>query len=119
MESKNNANEFLNRMASTTGAAETIHQEVGGESSTRKTDLDALEFEQRIAEIWKEILDLPAVDIDTDFFELGGDSIQAVQILYQIRVQLDRELSLVELLQDTLTVRSMAAKLRELPSSAA
>ena len=42
------------------------------------------ELEHRLAGIWQEILGIEEVGIHDDFFELGGDSIQAIQIISKI-----------------------------------
>jgi acyl carrier protein len=42
-------------------------------------------LEERMAEIWQGLLSVAAVGVDDDFFELGGDSISAIQILSRIR----------------------------------
>jgi non-ribosomal peptide synthase protein (TIGR01720 family) len=41
----------------------------------------ASDTERQLAEIWCEVLSLPAVGMDDDFFELGGDSILAAVIV--------------------------------------
>jgi aryl carrier-like protein len=38
-----------------------------------------------IGEVWKEVLDLDSVNDADDFFELGGDSMQAVDVVYRLR----------------------------------
>ena len=40
--------------------------------------------EQRIAQIWAEILGLDQIGIDDDFFQLGGDSLQASRIISRV-----------------------------------
>ena len=42
-------------------------------------------LEERMAEIWQRLLSVAAVGVDDDFFEMGGDSISAIQILSRIR----------------------------------
>jgi amino acid adenylation domain-containing protein/non-ribosomal peptide synthase protein (TIGR01720 family) len=39
--------------------------------------------EQQLAEIWQRLLQRDAVSVDTSFFELGGDSILAIQMIAQ------------------------------------
>ncbi|KAB8141437.1 amino acid adenylation domain-containing protein [Chloroflexia bacterium SDU3-3] len=39
--------------------------------------------EQRLAEIWAEILGLPAVGIDDNFFDLGGESFKAIRMTHR------------------------------------
>src|SRR5581483_5307702 len=45
------------------------------------------ETEQKIAEIWAEVLrrDLPTISIDDNFFDLGGHSLMATQVVSRIR----------------------------------
>lgn len=38
-------------------------------------------IETSLAEIWQSVLDVPAVGRDSDFFDLGGDSLRSVQLL--------------------------------------
>src|SRR5947209_14654908 len=40
---------------------------------------------EAIASLWAEVLELPAAGPDDDFFELGGDSLSAVQVLSRIQ----------------------------------
>jgi len=42
-------------------------------------------WEEKIAEIWQEILGIETVGIDRDFFDLNGDSLQVVQVVSRIR----------------------------------
>ncbi|MFC7546917.1 SDR family NAD(P)-dependent oxidoreductase [Plantactinospora sp. GCM10030261] len=44
------------------------------------TDLEAA-----IADVWRQVLGVPDVDTDDDFFELGGNSLVAVQLIAQTR----------------------------------
>ncbi|MFL2075912.1 amino acid adenylation domain-containing protein [Marinilactibacillus psychrotolerans] len=36
-------------------------------------------------DVWKTVLNLDHIDIDDDFFEIGGDSIKAIQIISKLR----------------------------------
>jgi hypothetical protein len=56
------------------------------ELATGDTPVAALR--QRIAAIYQAVLGLPAMDETANFFELGGDSLLASQILLQLRRQL-------------------------------
>jgi acyl carrier protein len=46
--------------------------------------------------IWQDVLGVP-VEPDDDFFELGGDSFEAVRILTRIRSELGYDISPVDL----------------------
>ncbi|WP_164836507.1 phosphopantetheine-binding protein [Actinacidiphila soli] len=41
--------------------------------------------EQRLAEIWSEVLGLDAIGRDQDFFQIGGDSLLATKVVLQAR----------------------------------
>jgi amino acid adenylation domain-containing protein len=43
--------------------------------------------ERLLAQIWTELLGVPRVGVDDNFFALGGDSVQAVQFLVRARQQ--------------------------------
>ncbi len=66
--------------------------------------------ECQLAALWEELLDLRDVRRHDSFFDLGGDSLQAVTLLVRIEAQFDRRLTLAALFQ-TPTIASMAALL--------
>jgi aryl carrier-like protein len=43
------------------------------------------DLKELIGEVWREVLDLDSVNDDDDFFGLGGDSVQAVDVVYRLR----------------------------------
>jgi hypothetical protein len=53
--------------------------------------------QQRLCAIFAEILHLPRVGVDDDFFELGGQSIDGVLITTRANAELGCELSLADL----------------------
>ncbi len=66
--------------------------------------------ERELAALWQELLELRDVGRHDSFFDLGGDSLQAVTLLVRIEAQFDRRLTLAALFQ-TPTIASMAALL--------
>ncbi len=52
--------------------------------------------EDTVAGIWRTILDTGDVDLDADFFALGGDSLLAVRLVAAVRARFDIELALHE-----------------------
>ncbi|WP_256094251.1 phosphopantetheine-binding protein, partial [Pseudomonas sp. 25 E 4] len=57
------------------------------------------ELEQQIAAIWADILHLPQVGLNDNFFEVGGHSLLAIQITSRVQAELGLEVPLMELFQ--------------------
>lgn len=68
--------------------------------------------ELRLSEAFAFALGLPQVGIDDDFFELGGDSIKAIQLAARAKRQLGVSFELKDLFQAG-TVRRLARTIRE------
>jgi amino acid adenylation domain-containing protein len=66
--------------------------------------------EQRLAVIWRDVLGLESVGVHDDFFESGGHSLRATQLLSRMRVAFDAELSLREVFEAG-TIEQLAARL--------
>src|SRR5262249_48392792 len=49
--------------------------------------------ERELLAIWQEVLKLPTIGIDDDFFELGGTSLQALMVFARIETRLGCSLS--------------------------
>ena len=54
----------------------------------------------RIVEIFRRVLDTPEVDVNSDFFELGGDSLLATRVLSAIARDFGAELEYEDFLED-------------------
>ncbi|MFL1491454.1 non-ribosomal peptide synthase/polyketide synthase [Pseudomonas antarctica] len=63
------------------------------------------ELEQQVAAIWADVLRLPQVGLDDNFFEVGGHSLLAIQITSRVQVELGLDVPLVEVFQ-TETLRA-------------
>ncbi|MFD5933127.1 amino acid adenylation domain-containing protein [Streptomyces sp. NPDC060333] len=73
--------------------------------------------EELIAKLFRDVLSLPEVGLDDDFFELGGDSLRAMRLASKLQAELGAELD-IELFFDASTVRELTAALAEaLPES--
>ncbi|MEM7114000.1 MAG: condensation domain-containing protein [Chloroflexota bacterium] len=68
--------------------------------------------EQALTQIWSEVLGIPRVSIEDQFFALGGDSIKALQIFTRIEQQFGKKLPISLLFGDP-TVAQMAAAIAE------
>jgi acyl-CoA synthetase (AMP-forming)/AMP-acid ligase II/thioesterase domain-containing protein/acyl carrier protein len=69
------------------------------------------EIERSLVRIWEEMLE-PPVGIDQDFFELGGDSLLAMEMLVEIEERLSCSLTPAALLRAP-TIESLANVIRD------
>jgi len=75
------------------------------------------ETEQTIAEVWQKCLGVEKIGIHDDYFELGGDSLLAVQIIAQLRQTFQIKLSSHVLLNSS-TIAKLAQSIDHYSSSA-
>ncbi len=68
-------------------------------------------IEQTLATIWQEVLQREQVGIDDNFFDIGGHSLLAVQLVKRLNETFNVELSAVEFFEHA-DIRSLAAYLR-------
>jgi amino acid adenylation domain-containing protein len=73
-------------------------------------------IEAAVAECWREVLGVPAVGVEDNFFRLGGHSLLATQVVSRLRETLDVPLALRSLF-DSPTVAGLAAVLRQMRGS--
>ncbi|MEO0434836.1 MAG: beta-ketoacyl synthase N-terminal-like domain-containing protein [Cyanobacteria bacterium J06656_5] len=71
------------------------------------------EIEKKLAVIWQSILGIETVGIQDNFFDLGGDSLLAVQLLSQVRQNFPVELPLQQLLFDYSNIEKLAIAIEE------
>ncbi len=57
------------------------------------------ETEQRLADIWQEVLGIEQVGVHDNFFDLGGDSLLITQIHTKFRQSFEQDMSIANLLQ--------------------
>jgi len=62
-----------------------------------------------IAQVWAETLGVPEVGAADDFFELGGDSLTAVQLISRLRDRFGRSMNLADLFENPTPERFAAA----------
>jgi amino acid adenylation domain-containing protein len=74
--------------------------------------------ERELCAIWQEILKLPKIGINDDFFELGGDSLQALMMFAEIEARLGCSVSPTTIVQ-TPTIACLAELIRANTSIAA
>jgi aryl carrier-like protein len=61
----------------------------------------------QVRRVWTEVLDVPEIGVDINFFEAGGDSILLIILLERLNALTDRELEPPDLFQHS-TVRAQA-----------
>jgi len=69
--------------------------------------------ERRIAALWCELLNIERVGVDDDFFELGGNSLIAVQLIARLRVEAQAGPIAADAFFEVPTVRTMARHLSD------
>jgi FkbH-like protein/FkbM family methyltransferase len=74
-------------------------------------------LEMALANIWRKVLGRPRIGMNDNFFEAGGTSLRAVQVLAMIKKELKRSLSIVSLFECP-TVALLAARLGAAPEQA-
>lgn len=70
------------------------------------------ELEELLAGIWVEVLNLPKVGVESNFFELGGQSLNAMQMIGRVREMFQIEVPVTKLFSVT-TVAGLAELLTE------
>jgi aryl carrier-like protein len=55
------------------------------------------DMERALIAIWQDVLSLPTIGVDDNFFDLGGTSLQLIEVQEQLRGRLSRTLDIVEL----------------------
>lgn len=69
------------------------------------------ELEAELADIWQDLLGFEQIGIEDNFFKLGGDSLQAIQLSMAVRDKYNINLS-VNNIFDEPTIKGLAEKLR-------
>ena len=67
-------------------------------------------MESTVLNIWRKVLGRPGIGLNVNFFEAGGTSLKAVQVIAMIRKELKQNLSVISLFEYP-TVRLLAARL--------
>ncbi|MEQ9548564.1 MAG: amino acid adenylation domain-containing protein [Coleofasciculus sp. G3-WIS-01] len=74
------------------------------------------EIEQEIAQVWQGVLQLDAVGVNDNFFDLGGNSLLLIQVHKELVERFGSDLSVVALFQYP-TIRRLAQHLSQTPPS--
>ena len=72
--------------------------------------MPATPLELQIAEVWRRLLKLDEIGMDEDFFEIGGDSPQAIKMLHELEKITRHDITPSEM-RAQLTIRGLAERL--------
>ncbi len=72
-------------------------------------------MQERVAAIWRTVLEAPNVGLDDNFFDIGGSSILLIRIRTELQTQLSRQIPITWMFEFT-TIRALADKLRDAES---
>jgi acyl-CoA synthetase (AMP-forming)/AMP-acid ligase II/acyl carrier protein len=70
-------------------------------------------IEERLSELWKEVLNVEPIGVHHDFLSVGGDSLLALQLVSRIREALDLDISLLDFF-DAPTIAEQASIIQEM-----
>ncbi|MFW6012208.1 MAG: amino acid adenylation domain-containing protein [bacterium] len=71
-------------------------------------------IEARLADLWCELLDLPRIGVHRSFFDVGGHSLKATQLLSLVQQEYDVTIGLADFFAEP-TVAGLARRLEHLP----
>lgn len=72
-----------------------------------RTDNSYTEIEKKVGKVWAELLEVEQINIDKDFYELGGNSITAIDALTKLNKTFDAEIEIAKVFQYT-TIRKLS-----------
>jgi amino acid adenylation domain-containing protein len=85
-------------------------QNMAAEAAAETSPVALSPTENAIATVWKDILKLPSIGADENFFHLGGDSLRAIQSALQINRAVGSNLTISHVFQAP-TIRGLAKKI--------
>lgn len=93
-----------------------LRRSPAGDDGRRARAEPSLPWEREVAEVFRQVLGPRPVFADDDFFELGGDSLLAVNLITRLHLQYGRTIAPSDL-ADRCTVAHLAAVLRAGPQA--
>lgn len=102
----------LRTLGSTSGSGQDtpVTEQDSSSEPVQPRSFSRAEAERALAEIWLEALGVAPEGLGQNFFEAGGDSLSAVQIVARVNARFGSEITVAEFL-DTPTVAEVAARL--------
>ena len=87
--------------------------EQAGEADSANIVLPANEREQQMLAIWRQMLNRSDLGVTSDYFEHGGDSIRAIELIARLNRELDLKLEIADL-YECRTIRALCARKSDL-----
>lgn len=115
---KSNKTERLGQIATALNQPERIFEAIVAQRQTATRQLEQpyvaphTDFETRLATLWAELLNLEAVGIQDNYFDLGGTSLLSVELFAQIEKQFNKKLPLTALIEAP-TIEQLARLLNQ------
>ncbi|MFC7801271.1 beta-ketoacyl synthase N-terminal-like domain-containing protein [Bacillus subtilis] len=69
-------------------------------ATDNKEKVSPLGIEQKVGAIWEELFGIESIDVNDDFFEIGGHSLLAIQLFNRIQEDFDVELQIEDMFDD-------------------
>ncbi len=96
------------KIETTEVASPLIDKQSSGEKvKAGRTALDKGMVEEYLLREWKSILELDTIDVDDDFFALGGNSLKAAQLVARLELAEKKHIPIIQLFEGR-TIRTMA-----------
>ena len=83
---------------------------------TVKYEPPANDLEEKLAQIWGDVLDIKKIGVNSNFYEIGGHSLKATRIISKVLRELKREISLKDFFEHS-TIRRLATFLTTVESA--
>ena len=80
-------------------ASSIAHHEEPARVASSELSLVAPSVRERISAMWEELLAVEGINLEANFFELGGDSMTAIRLLRRLREELHPEVKLDDVYQ--------------------
>ena len=95
---------------------DTLHSAPHRAGARRVAGVDGAESptEAKLGELWRALLRKDAIGPDEDFFQIGGDSLAATQLVLTVNDLFHVEVNLAAVFSDARTIRTMAARIEAL-----
>lgn len=104
-------NELTQRYATQVELAQqTMPAPVSEVSGPQSDDRELTDCEREIIGIWKKVLDVDRIDVDSDFFQIGGDSLTAISVMVRME-KLGISPPIIKGMLQGLSVRELAKRI--------